>query len=102
MGHQHHVSNRKSYERAVTVLKEQASRRKKIAIQYRLPDFDNVMYALNDIGIYISFEKPVNIFNAKYIQHLISIEWSNKYHKYVKSEIPGSITLNWDYVDIDL
>ena len=102
MGHQHHVSERKSYQRALIALREQMARHKKIVIAYRLSDFDNVMYALNDIGIRISFEKPVNIFNAKYIQHLISIEWSNKYRKYVKSEITGSITLNWDYVDMTL
>ena len=102
MGHQHHVSERKSYQRAIAVLKERMTKHKKITIAYRLADFDNVMYALNDIGIRAPFEKPVNIFNAKYIQHLISVEWSNKYHKYVKSEIPGSITVNWDYVDMTL
>ena len=102
MGHQHHVSSRKSYERAVTVLKEQASRRKKIAIQYRLPDFDNVMKALNDAGIYVTFDKPTDTFNAKYSRYLLGVEWSNKNAEYVKSDEPYSITLNWDYVDMTL
>lgn len=102
MGHQHHLSNQKNYERAVTVLKEQASRRKKIAIQYRLSDFDNVMKALNDAGIYVAFDKPTDTFNAKYSRYLLGVEWSNKNAEYVKSDAPYSITLNWDYVDMTL
>lgn len=102
MGNQHHLSRRKSYQQAIAVLKERMTKHKKIVIAYRLADFDNVMYALNDIGICVPFEKQENIFNAKYIQHSVSAEWSNKYHKYVKSEVPGAITINWDYVDMTL
>lgn len=102
MGNQHHLSRRKSYDRAVTVLKEQASRRKKIAIKYRLPDFDNVMRALNDAGIYVVFDKPTDTFNAKYSRYLLGVEWSNKYVEYVKTDEPYPVTLNWDYVDMTL
>ena len=59
MGHQHHVSRRKSYDKAVTALKEQASRRKKIAIEYQLSEFDNVVQALQDAGITVTFDKPI-------------------------------------------
>ena len=48
------------------------------------------------------FNKPTDTFNAKYLTYLLTVEWSNKYHKYVESDVPGSITLNWDYVDMTL
>lgn len=102
MGHQHHLSKRKSYDRAVIVLKEQASRRKKIAIEYRLPDFDNVIKALNDAGIYVAFDKPTDTFNANYTRYLLGVEWSNKHAEYIKTNEPYPITLNWDYIDMTL
>lgn len=43
MGNQHHLSERKSYQRAIVALKEQMARHKKIVIAYRLSDFDNVV-----------------------------------------------------------
>lgn len=101
MGHQYHLSRRKSYWRAIAVLKERMTKHKKITIAYRLADFDNVIHALNDADIYVPFNKPTDTFNAKYFTYL-SVEWSNKYHKYVKSEVPGSITLNWNHVDMTL
>lgn len=102
MGHQHHVSERKSYQRALIVLREQMARHKKIVIAYRLSDFDNVMKALNDAGIYVAFDKPTDTFNAKYSRYLLGVEWSNKNAEYVKTDEPYSITLNWDYVDMTL
>lgn len=102
MGNQHHLSRRKSYQQAIAVLKERMTKHKKIMIAYRLADFDNVIHALNDADIYVPFNKPTDTFNAKYLTYLLAVEWSNKYHKYVESGVPGSITLNWDYVDMTL
>lgn len=99
MGNQHHLSRRKSYQRAIAILKERMTKRKKIMIAYRLADFDNIIHALNDAGIYVPFNKPTDTFNAKYLTYLLTVEWSNKY---VESDVPGSITLNWDYVDMTL
>lgn len=102
MSHQHHLSKRKSYRRAIAVLKERMTRHKKIVIAYRLADFDNVIHALTDIGICVHFDKPTNGFNAEYYQYFLAVEWSNKYHKYVKSDSPSTTTLNWNYVDMTL
>lgn len=104
MGHQHHVSRRKSYDRAVTALKEQASRRKKIAIEYQLSEFDNVVQALQDAGITVAFDKP-NVESSlwhEYRHHRLGVEWSNKHGKYEKTVKPYPVTLNWDYVDMTL
>lgn len=104
MGHQHHLSKRKSYDRAVIVLKEQASRRKKIAIEYQLLEFDNVLQALQDAGITVTFDKPNNkpALMPEYSYHLLGVEWSNKHGKYEKTLKPYPVTLNWDYVDMTL
>ena len=102
MGHQHHISKHKSYQRAIAVLKERMAKHKKITVAYKLADFDNVIHALNDVGIYVPFNKPTDTFNAKYCTYLLAVEWSNKYHKYVKSDSPSTTTLNWDYVDMTL
>ena len=55
MGNQHHLSRRKSYQRAIAILKERMTKHKKIMIAYRLADFDNIIHALNDAGIYVPF-----------------------------------------------
>lgn len=102
MGHQHHVSKRKSYQHVIAILKERMAKHKKIVIAYRLADFDNVIHALNDADIYVPFNKPTDTFNAKYFTYLLAVEWSNKYHKYVESEGPYATTLNWNYVDMTL
>ena len=104
MGHQHHVSRRKSYDKAATALKEQASRRKKIAIEYQLSEFDNVVQALQDACITVTFDKP-NVTPSlwsEYRHHLLGVEWSNKHGKYEKTVKPYPTTLNWDYVDMTL
>lgn len=102
MGHQHHLSERKSYQRAIAVLKERMTKHKKIVIAYRLADFDNVIRALNDAGIYVAFDKPTDTFNANYTRYLLGVEWSNKYTEYIETNEPYPITLNWDYVDMTL
>ena len=108
VGHQHHLSRRKSYDRAVTALKEQASRRKKIAIEYQLLEFDNVLRALQDAGITVTFDKPNNKpalmseYSYQYSYHLLGVEWSNKHGKYEQTLKPYPVTLNWDYVDMTL
>lgn len=94
MGNQHHLSRRKSYQRAIAVLKERMAKHKKIVIAYRLADFDNVIQALTDAGIYVHFDKPANGFNAEYCTYFLAVEWSNKYHKYVEAEGPYATTLN--------
>lgn len=104
MGNQHHLSRRKSYQRAIAVLKEQASRRKKIVIEYQLSEFDNVVKALQDAGITVRFDKPIvkPSIMSEYSYHLLGVEWSNKHGEYEKTVKPYLVTLNWDYVDMTL
>ena len=88
----------------MTALKEQASRRKKIAIEYQLLEFDNVLQALQDAGITVTFDKPNNkpALMSEYSYHLLGVEWSNKHGKYTKTSKPYPVTLNWNYVDMTL
>lgn len=98
MGHQHHLSKRKTIQQAIAVLKEQMAKHKKIAIRCEPEHFTTLLPLLTQLNLH-----P----NLTYYDKFLVFRWDGTHYKphqrqYFKNRYESSkTTLNWNYVQIE-